>query len=150
MKPQHSNVVTLRPIDRKPRTLQVGFDRADTLQIGPQPKLALHFKITEAGEDFGKEITAYYRLATRTKSVWSKRERRTKPDRKRLYAGAKSKVVRDLGQVLPDYTGEMPLPLARLQGQAMRVRTRWVTKDFEGEPLPEQQHYEIVDRILGP
>ena len=101
-----------------------------------QPKVSLYFKMMDAGNDFGAEICAHYRLDHSDRSG-------------RTYAKPKSRIVRDLGRVFPDYVNETPLPLTRLKGCAVIGRTGWVKSDGNNVPLASQQQYEIVQYLLS-
>ena len=134
---------------RESREIDVAFKEAETFNMRTAPRLCLRFAILEAGET-GKEIEALFCLdANRTRWRYHKTRKQKLPDIRRLYAGKKSRIVRALGWAIPDYRGQMPLPIDKLKGRALRVRTRWVTTDANKDPLPPQQHYEVVDAILG-
>ena len=90
----------------------------------------------DAGEDFGAVICAHYRLDDSDK-------------RGRTYAKARSRIVRDLGRLFPDYVKETPLPLSRLKGCVVIGRTRWVTRDGNNVPIAPQQQYELVESLLS-
>jgi len=122
---------------RNPRDLELAFVKHDLWwYMKKQPKLSLHFKIMEAGNDFGADICAHYRLDHFDK-------------RGRTYANPKSRIVRDLGRLFPDYIKETPLPLTRLKGCVVIGRTRWVTTDGNNVPIAPQQQYEIVQCLLS-
>lgn len=126
-----------KPQKRGSRDLELAFVKHETWwYMKKQPKLSLRFTIMEAGIDFGKRIQAHYRL-----------ERLDK--RGRTYAKPSSRIVRDLGRLFPDYVDETPLPLSRLKGCSVIGRTRWVTQDGNKVDLAIQQHYELVEYLLG-
>ncbi|MCH7982033.1 MAG: hypothetical protein IID59_11065 [Proteobacteria bacterium] len=121
----------------KPRDLNLAFVKYERWwYMNRQPKLSLHFTIIDFGEDFGKPIQAHYRLDRFDK-------------RGRCYAKPRTRIVRDLGRLFPDYIDQVPLPLSRLKGCTMVGRTRWVTKDGNNVDLAPQQHYELVECLLG-
>jgi hypothetical protein len=116
------------------REVEVAIERHETYSYcGRQPKVALHCKVAAPGPDFGKDIVGYYRLDRFDK-------------RRRCYAPDKSKIVRDLGRLLPDYVHKkgQPLPLGRIMNKTAIAKTEWVTKDAAGEPLAPQQCYEKI------
>ena len=103
---------------------------------GKQPKLALTFMCIDFGDGFETEIQAHYRLDRIDK-------------KKRCWSRPKSRIVRDLGRLFPDYVDEQPLPLTRLTDVIATARTKVITTDRDGIPLAPQQHYEIIDYFKG-
>ncbi len=122
---------------RKVRELELAFVKYGRYwYMKKQPKLSLYFTIMEPGADFGKLVQAHYRLDRFDK-------------RGRCWAKPKSRIVRDLGRLFPDYVDAVPLPLSRLKGCTVVGRTRWVTKDGKDIRIARQQQYEVVDCLLG-
>jgi len=124
------------PVARKSRDIELAFTKYSRWwYMNRQPKLTLEFTVMSPGADFGSAIAAHYRLDHFD-------------SRKRCYAPKRSRIVRDLGRLFPDYTGKMPLPITRLKGCTLIGRTRWISKDGKNVPIPNQQHYEIVEYLL--
>lgn len=122
---------------RKQRDVELAFVKHERWwYMSKQPKVSLLFTFMEPGRDFGRQIAAHYRLDRFDK-------------RGRCYAKPRSRIVRDLGRLFPDYVDALPLPLSRLKGISVIARTGWVTKDGNNVNLANQQQYEIVEYLLG-
>jgi hypothetical protein len=97
--------------------------------------VAVTFKILDMGPYFETQVWAFYRL----KGVSGKRPA----------AGRRSRLVRDLQRAGLQVKRSDRLPIGRLRGLILKGRVRTVDKDGDGDPLPEEAKYSVLDKILG-
>ncbi|MFC3193604.1 hypothetical protein ACFODZ_05020 [Marinicella sediminis] len=105
------------------------------------PRLILYFTITECGEHFGKTFRKFYYV----------KKLNGKPKIKgKFIAKCSGSFLKHWYKVFPKIKRLRTdrVPMQNLNGIVIKVKVRTVKKDFEGDKLPEQMQYSVVDELL--
>jgi hypothetical protein len=112
-----------------------------TISFG-QPRLTLYFTITECGEHYGKTFRKFYYV----------KKLKGKPKLKgKFIAKISGSFLKHWYQVFPTMKRVRPhrVPMQNLLRIIVKIKIRTVIKDYEGDALPEQMQYSVVDEILS-